>query len=196
MSLFKYSLSLSIIFLSLTSFASFSDMECLSGSFSTEVRHKGQPFGMTENKLFLDKQGCVLTIEHEKLKFMKKKWIVDVCRGPVHIKEDAGNINVFKRDDGCIEKKGSDYCQAFKTIKEVIQDDGLIFADGEKENLSTDHGRIFCSFLLVRKYLGEGLVFSKDHDYEGVLFSKEKVQKKRATETAPAINVNDGPADF
>jgi len=197
MSLFKFSFLVITFVFSFTSNATFTDAECLNSSFSTEVKHKGQPFGLTENKLFVDKQLCVLTISHEKMKYMKKKWVIDVCRGPVHIKEDAGNIDVYKREKGCATKSSGEYCKTFTNIKNIIQDDGLIFADGEKEDLATDHGRVYCSFLLVKKYLGEGIVFSKDGDFSGVLFSTRKSSiKKGATEVAPINNQDDGPADF
>jgi hypothetical protein len=195
MSLFKYSIILITLLISNYVSASFSDKECLTSSFATEVRHKGKPFGLTENVLNIDKQACVLTISHEHLKYMKKKWVIDVCREPVHIKEDAGNINVFKREKGCKESRSGKFCKTFSKIKEYIQDDGLIFADGGKSDISSAHGQVYCSFLLVKKYLGDGLVFSKDADYEGVLSREGITIKKEATDLAP-INQNDGPADF
>jgi hypothetical protein len=141
--------------------ASFDEMECLNSNFSTTVSHKGQPFGITENVITVSKVNCKVTIEHKKLKFMKNKYVVDVCRAPVHIKSGSGAIEVLKRKDECGKKSKGEFCKELKFIEEIIQDDGLIFAKGEKEDLGTDHGRIYCSYLLLRTYLGKGKVLSR-----------------------------------
>lgn len=163
MSSFKSKLFYSLVSLLMTFNvnAAFDEMECLNSSFSTTVSHKGQPFGMTDNVIKVSKENCVVTIEHEKLKFMKKKYVIDVCRAPVHIKSGAGAVEILKREGECGKKSKGEFCKELEFIEEIIQDDGLIFAKGEKENLGTDHGRIYCSYLLLRTYLGTGRVLSR-----------------------------------
>jgi len=143
------------------SFAAFDEMECLNSSFSTVVKHKGKPFGLTQNIIKVSKENCVVSIEHEKLKFMKKKYVIDVCRAPVHIKTGVGAVEVLKRDGECGKKAKGEFCNELKFIEEIIQDDGLIFAKGEKEDIGTDHGRIYCSYLLLKTYLKTGRVLSR-----------------------------------
>ncbi len=149
--------------------AAFTDSACLKSSFTTKVSHKSFPLGLSETVLTVSKDGCVITIEHEKLKYMKKKWVVDVCRGPIHIKYGTGSIDVFKRLGDCKGSMISDYCSNLSEIELLLQDDGLIFADGDKGNLDQDHGKIYCSYMLALSYLEKGMVFNIEQDYSNVL---------------------------
>lgn len=166
MSLFKFSL---FCLLYISSAHAFNDMDCLNSSYEAKVTHKGQPFGLTKNILDIKKEECVLTIAHEKYKFIKKKWNVDVCREPVHIKKGVGAVEVIKRQGDCPEGATAGFCGELHSIRSIIQDDGLIFAEGEKEDIGTDHGRVYCAYLLINAYLGRGLVFNRNQQYDGVL---------------------------
>lgn len=209
MSLFKFSFIALTISLSQLSVASFTDMECIDSNYTTEVTHKGQPFGLTENILKISKERCVITIEHEKLKYMKNKWVIDVCRGPVHVKSDKGSIEVIKRKGVCKQNSKQEFCATLSSIESIIQDDGLIFADGEKEDLSSDHGKTYCAFLLSRKYLRDGKIFNKGETYSNILevnniapvTSKTSVNTGTMAvgsnlEVTPVGTGNDAPADF
>lgn len=155
--------------LSTTASATFTDSACLKSSFDTKVSHKSFPLGFADTVLNVKKEGCVITIGHEKMKYMKKRWIIDVCRGPIHIKYGTGSIDVFKRLGDCKGSMASDYCSHLSTIELLLQDDGLIFADGDKGNLEQDHGKIYCSYMLALSYLNKGLVFNREQDYSNVL---------------------------
>jgi hypothetical protein len=163
MSLFKSKaiLTLLVLFFTSSAFSAFDEMQCLNSSFSTSVSHKGKPFGLTQNVIKIGKENCVITIEHEKLKFMKKKFVIDVCRAPVHIKAGVGAVEVLKREGECDKKAKGEFCKELRFIEDIIQDDGLIFAKGEKEDIETDHGRIYCSYLLLKAYLESGRVLSR-----------------------------------
>ncbi len=157
-------LKFNIIFLFLFLFNSyvysgFTDIDCLDENFLIEVSHKGHPFGLMKNILNIKKDKCVITVHHEKMKYLKRQWLIDVCRGPVHIKYGTGAVEVFKRDGNCSGE--SDYCDSTKDLLTVISDDGLIFAPGEKEDITSDHGKIYCSYLLIRTYLNKGAIFSR-----------------------------------
>lgn len=136
--------------------------QCVQSEFNTTVTHKGWPFGMHDVVLKLDKKQCKVLIDHEHFKYLKKSWEIDVCRGPVHIKMGTDSVEVFKRISSCNSgsSESSGYCSRYKNLTQVLQDDGLIFANGHKEDLSTDHGRVNCVFKLVKQYLNEGFVFS------------------------------------
>jgi len=138
----------------------FSDLDCVKSSFDASVSHKAFPFGLSQRKIHIEKKDCVIIVEHEKLKFIKKHWEIDVCRGPVHIKEGLGAVEVLRREGVC-KARENDFCSEFADIQKYIQDDGLIFAAGEKEDLSSDHGKLYCSFILISQYLGDGTVFSR-----------------------------------
>lgn len=165
-------------------FASFSDMDCLKSDFSTSIVHKAAPFGLLSKKLSIKKEKCVLTIEHEKFKYIKNKWIVDVCRSPIHIKSDSGSVEVVKRVGECRFGDKGDFCSLLGKIESLIQDDGLIFAEGSKEDLNTSHGKVHCASLLVDSHLRTGLVFDWTSNYTRVLkrksFKEERVKKIEA----------------
>jgi hypothetical protein len=189
MSWFKFKLLfvLLIALLSTVVSAAFTDTQCLQANFKTKVSHKGPPMGFLDAVLKVEKKDCVLTIQHEKLKYMKKKWMIDVCRGPVHIKYGTGSVDVLKRKGICKSNQLDDFCPAFQKLSQILQDDGLIFAKGEKENIEDDHGRIFCSYLLIQAYLEKGIIFSSDKSYENVL-NKEDYISSVGTEIDPATS--------
>lgn len=175
MLLFKFRIVLSLLFLShsmslmaLSSQSSlkFSLNECLDKTYTSEVTHKGQPFGLTDTTLRLEKEGCVLKIHHQSLKYLKKSWVVDVCRAPVHIKSGAGAVTVLRREGACTENLPSEFCLEAQEIKSIFQDDGLIFAEGEREDLNSAHGQIHCGYTLLQHYLDEGKVLSRHDNLE------------------------------
>jgi hypothetical protein len=165
-------------------------MECINSSYDSFVEHKAMPFGLSKTILGVSKKECLIVISHSKLKFMKSEWTIDICRGPVHIKKTGGAVEVLKRDNSC-EEGSSPFCKELDKIETVLQDDGLIFADGQKENISSEHGKIYCSFLLVKKYLRDGMIFNRGKDYSGVIFKKAP-----GPSSFGEIPTDDGPGDF
>lgn len=161
---------LALTFFTSSAFAAFSDTDCLESSFDTSVTHKAFPFGLTETTLAIKKNSCVIEITHNKLKMVDRKWIIDVCRGPIHIKYGTGSIDVFKRIDNCRNNNTpSEYCQHLSDLEVLLQDDGLIFADGDKDNLEETHGKVYCSYMLALAYLEKGMVFNRSQQYSDIL---------------------------
>lgn len=150
----------SIVFL--TSLSAFERKDCLNATYSTTISHNGHPFGLTQNLITVEKEKCSLKINTEKLKFQKNSWEIDVCRGPVHIKEGIGSVTVHKRIVDCQSNSEPDtFCDNYKKIDLYIQDFGLIFAKGEKEDLGSDHGKVYCASILLDEYLKVGTVLSR-----------------------------------
>ncbi len=168
MHLFKFSFLFLLTFFSLEAHALFSDSECLLSNYSAKVSHKGKPWGLTDNVLEISKNDCVITFQNEKMKLFKEKWIIDVCREPVHIKMGTEGIEIIKKTKDCIvgDKTPHKFCKLVQELDNTIQDDGLIFADGPRENLSTEHGKVYCSYLLAMSYLRFGSVFNRDTPYK------------------------------
>ena len=170
----------------------FSDNECLKSTFKTEISHRGFPLGLTQRILSIEKKDCQLEIRHQKWKFFKRHWTADVCREPVHLKETTGSVEVIKKTASCtLEKSGQNpFCQNFGELKNMIQDDGLIFALGDKEELASEHGKVYCAYLLLLAYAERGIIFSRSKEYAGILERKrpkrlegkpeEKREEKRA----------------
>lgn len=160
MRLFKFSLIL-LLLPTLSMATVYSEAECLDANYETTISHKGFPFGLTQNKLEVTKERCVITIGHEKMKFIKDKWVIDVCREPVHMKKGVGAVEVIKREGICVAGGKDVFCGEYDRLKALIQDDGLIFAEGEKEDLGSDHGKVYCAFSLLQRYLAQGIVLSR-----------------------------------
>lgn len=95
--------------------------------------------------------------------------MIDVCRGPVHIKKGLGAVEVIKKVNNCSGASKDEFCSEVKDLSTRLQDDGLIFATGIKENIESDHGKIYCSFLLLNKYLQESIIFNSSDDYDSNL---------------------------
>lgn len=136
----------------------FSSEACLKGSFNTSIEHDAYLFGLVKAKFDLKKDKCIIHVQYKEL--LEKSWTVDLCREPIHIKhKDKGTLTVFKKIKNC-DKSADKFCQSYRELIKVIQDYGLIFASGAREKLEESHGKVFCSYLLMKKYLEEGAIFS------------------------------------
>ncbi len=155
----------------------FSPKSCLDSNYIMTMEHKGPFFGLLRQQFTVDKKNCIVRIIHKK--FLPKEWIVDVCREPVHIKfSSATGVDVAKKDSDCINqdktRNTSDFCSQYFDVLDVIQDDGLIFAEGDRDDLSSNHGKTFCSYLLLKKYLNESVIFSRYTDVPDIFQEKPK----------------------
>lgn len=156
----------------------FSPRSCLDSVYNMRMIQKGPLFGLLKQEFVIIKDNCVVHITHKK--YLPKEWIIDVCREPVHIKvTSATGVDVAKKEAECLNKDKtkdtSDFCSQYFDLMDVIQDDGLIFADGDRDNLSSDHGKTFCAYLLMKKYLNEAVVFSRYTDVPDIFLEKSKV---------------------
>ncbi|HXH29754.1 MAG TPA: hypothetical protein VNJ01_02965 [Bacteriovoracaceae bacterium] len=155
----------------------FSSKSCLDASYKMKMTQKGPLFGLLKQEFIVDKNNCIVHVIHKK--YLPKEWIVDVCREPVHIKvTSATGVDVAKKEAECFNqdktKDTSDFCSQYFDLLDVIQDDGLIFAEGDRDDLSSNHGKTYCSYLLVRKYLNESVVFSRYTDVPEIFLDKSK----------------------
>lgn len=166
----------------------FSSKSCLDSTYKMKMVQKGPLFGLLKQEFVIDKKGCIVNVSHKK--YLPKEWFVDVCREPVHIKvTSATGVDVAKKEADCLNvdktKDTSDFCSQYFDMMDVIQDDGLIFAEGDRDNLSSDHGKTYCSYLLLKKYLNDSVVFSRYTDNQDIFLEKVK--------DAPASNVGPKP---
>lgn len=139
--------------------AKFSSKECLESSFETIIKSKGKFFGLIKNDLKVKKNKCLIEIRHKGI--LESIWNIDICREPIHMKVTSkGSQNVFKKANECNSESTDDFCYYLNELKVNIDDYGLIFAKGLKENLKDPHGQIYCTSLLINKYFDENIVFS------------------------------------
>jgi hypothetical protein len=153
----------------------FSPKSCLDSNYKMTMVQKGPLFGLLKHEFMINKTGCIIKISQRK--YIPKEWVIDVCREPVHIKvSSATGIDVAKKTGECIQKDNtrdtSDFCSQYYDLMDVIQDDGLIFAEGDRDNLASDHGKTFCSYLLVKRYLNDSIVFSRYTDVPDIFIEK------------------------
>jgi hypothetical protein len=141
----------------------FSDEACLKEDFKTKVVHKAWPFGLFENEIKISKNLCLLEITGVKYRVFKKKWSIDICRLPIHIKHGVSAVDVYKREGACppydAKNITGDFCLNLAHLEKLILDEGLIFAEGFKEDLVSSHGKVYCTYLLLQGYLREGIVY-------------------------------------
>lgn len=167
----------------------FSSKECLDAEYSTLIKHEGKFFGLIKNELNIKKNKCIIEVKFKNI--LEKKWLIDVCREPIHIKLTAkGGQSVYKRTSNCTSSSEIEFCQYKKELKDVLQDYGLIFAEGEREILTSAHGQTYCSYMLVKKYLDDGILFSK-FDVPNNIFENSElpavITKPKPSVVAPSI---------
>ncbi len=187
---FRYSI-LVVLFISSTAFGQkFTSKQCLDAKFETSIKHEGKFFGLIKNNLKIEKSQCIVEIKFKNI--LETKWLIDICREPIHIKVTSkGSQSVYKRSEKCEKSNKSDYCSFYIELYDTLQDYGLIFAEGERENLSTSHGQTYCTFLLLKRYLHDGYLFSK-YDLPKNLFVE--LGQTGSSTTLPVRPVPESPA--
>ncbi len=162
----------------------FTSRICLMTNFDTSIEHEGKFFGLVKNKLDIKKEDCLVEINYKNI--LDTKWIVDICREPVHIKvKSRGSLEFYKRKGNCSEYNDQ-YCKSWGELKQILQDHGLIFAKGERESLQSSHGKTYCTYLLMNKYLGEGVLFSK-YKQTPDIFTEVKPDVKKEVIKTPKV---------
>lgn len=171
----------------------FSPRDCLEASFKTQLVQRGPLFGLLPHELIVNKNNCLINVKYRR--YLPKEWSIDICREPVHIKvSSATGVDVAKKIEDCIKpdktRNTSDFCGQYFALQDVMQDDGLIFAEGDRDSLSTPHGKIYCTYLLLDRYLGDGIVFSRYTELPDIFKKQEKLapaQPAASSEAAPAV---------
>lgn len=167
--------ALALLSFSVVAQTRFSPKSCLDSSYKMKMVQKGPLFGLLKQEFVIDKKNCIVHLTHQK--YFPKEWFIDVCREPVHIKvTSATGVDVAKKEGECLHvdktKDTSDFCSQYFDLMDVIQDDGLIFAEGDRDNLSSDHGKTYCTYLLLKKYLNDSVIFSRYTDVPDIFLEK------------------------
>lgn len=173
---------------------------CLKENYEVFISHRTFPLGLTTKDLSIKKEKCLIEFTHTSFFVWKKGWTIDVCREPVHIKKGARSVEVIKRrgwcdkyPNGSFKEEHEKFCSVTSELEEIIENDGLIFADGEKENILNDHGKVYCSFVLLKRYLRRGEVFSRFSKISSYKSDREIRTKQAETDSAdynrPSIEV-------
>ncbi len=173
---YKFNLFIMLLLISASSIGSdekFTSEQCLKAQLETNIIHSGKLFGLIKSDLKISKGECIIKVTYKNI--LETKWIVDVCREPIHVKVTSkGSQDVYKRVKECDAGNPTDFCTHWNELSNVLQDHGLIFASGERENITTSHGKTYCTYLLLKKHLGKGILFSK-YDVPGSIFEDDLV---------------------
>ena len=125
----------------------FEDENCLKGDFTSRIEKPFGPLGFLKEAIDVKKSKCNIVVESVRAKYIAEKWMIDVCREPVHIKYGNQFQNVVKRNSAVCSGAETDFCQEYAELKLVLEDKGLIYGEGQREDLTSDHGKIYCSYL-------------------------------------------------
>jgi len=168
----------------------FTSMECVSQSFSGSFAIEKGPFGLLPLKMNVKKNRCIIDIEYDVI--TNTHWIIDLCREPVHIKKNSWSGDGFQIRKNYPCKDETTYCQQVDELLSNIENEALIYAKGERETLTTDHGKFFCTYLLLKNYLKEGKVFSLTVPDSINIFEKTLLESfGQKTEVTPNIAPTD-----
>jgi hypothetical protein len=192
MAFIKFSLLFIFIFSTALAQTRFSSKSCLDSSYKMKMIQKGPLFGLLKQEFQIDKKNCLIHILHHK--YFPKEWYIDVCREPVHIKvTSATGVDVAKKDGNCLNvdksRDTSDFCSQYFNLIDVIQDDGLIFAEGDRDNLSSAHGKTYCTYLLIKKYLNESVIFSRYTEVPDIFLEPSKAAPAPVTLPPEGVEV-------
>ncbi len=188
--------------------ARFSSKSCVDSSYKMKMIQRGPLFGLLKQEFVINKKNCLIHVTHRK--YLPREWFVDVCREPVHIKvTSATGVDVAKKEVSCQNadktRDTSDFCSQFYVLMDVIQDDGLIFAEGDRDNLGSDHGKTYCTYLLLKRYLNESVIFSRYTEVPDIFIEriegspipgglpKQEIEVKKENPEAQVEPMHSGP---
>ena len=183
----QYNIIFLLSILSLNSFALDEDA-CFKKSFNVELKRSVGPLGAGKRVTTIKKSECEIVLNYQEFQYRKTNWLVDICREPIHIKKGTDSVEVIKRTKSCTSLKGP-FCDEAKVVLNILQDEGLIFAKGARDNLDSDHGKVYCAFLLTKKYLNSDRAFNRGESLQNRLVDTGK--NKQSVRFQPSIQVED-----
>jgi len=173
-----------LIFLSLISLNSFSQNieSCLKSDFSSQISNSDFLWGLVKYELNISKKRCVIKLLKDK--GLKSEWEIDICREPIHIKAmQYFTKKEYIKDMTCSQKSKNTFCKKTAQLLRLLEKEALIHALGEREDLNSQHGQVYCLYKLINEYLMHDEVFSMNRSYvnaqfHGVSFGGTKTDKK------------------
>lgn len=184
---FKASLLVALWAISSHGMERFSPQACLEARYRSVLTHAGPLFGLFTRELVVDKHDCVLKVSHRR--WTTHAWVVDVCREPVHIKTTSmTGVTVAKKTVACgtPEAEETEFCKQYAAMMSAIQDDGLIFAEGDRDSLASPHGKTYCAYVLMERYLKDSLMLSLYTPVPDIFQAPSGRPSKAAPVVAPA----------
>jgi hypothetical protein len=176
----KFSLIFSFLISPAFAISKFTSDECLNSEFETKLENAPRFFGLLKNNLKITKKKCEIDIQLEN--FFNKIWNIDICREPVHFKMTSKSApDVFKREKKCFAGDKTPFCEYWYELFTVLQEQGLVFANGIKENIKDQHGQIYCTYILLQRYLDDGIMFSHFENNIDIFHPKKSHTRKEET---------------
>lgn len=177
-----------IFLLGVLSFNSFAldENACFKKSFNVTLKRSVGPLGAGKRVTSIKKNDCEIVLNYQEFQYRKTNWLIDICREPIHIKKGTDSVEVIKRTSSCLSSKGP-FCDEVNVILSILQDEGLIFAKGGRDNLESDHGKVYCAFLLAKKYLNSDKAFNRGESLQNRLVGAGKNQQNLQTKTSAQL---------
>lgn len=174
---------------------SFDEDICFKKSFNVILKRSVGPLGAGKRITSVKKTDCEIVLNYQEYQYRKTNWLIDTCREPIHIKKGIDSIDVLKKNGECKVSKNN-FCEESLKVLSVLQDEGLIFAKGSRENLETDHGKVYCAFLLVKKYLNSNEAFSREESLKNSLLKRGKMPPLLETDISQNQRVEQPIKDY
>ncbi|MDA8792728.1 hypothetical protein N9N67_05750 [Bacteriovoracaceae bacterium] len=145
---------------------------CLSSGFDEKINSKFGVFNMFSQYVFIKKTDCEVNISFHR--FLPSSYSVNYCKNLVHVKTNGflGEDIYYRKDMSCKLKPKRPFCRAIKDLFHQIESVGLTYAKGEKTDLKTAYGKIYCINKALRQYLFKGVIL--DQSFSGKLFKFER----------------------
>lgn len=161
---------ISLFVISLNAYPMFKSSDCINSDFTAVAQRKGAFFGTLDYKFLITKKRCVISVEHKDI--LESHWDFDICREPVHLKVNQYfSQKVYIKKEDCFDKSKDTFCRKTKEFLSLIQQEGLINAKGERDTLSTEHGKVYCAFKILQKHLKDQSIFMMNNPSNPSLFS-------------------------
>lgn len=171
-----------ISLVSINSYAMFSSDICVTGEFVAQTQRQGAFWGAFKREFKVSKSRCKVVIKHDDV--ISSEWEIDICKEPINLKvEQYFTKKHYIKEEICTKKSKSTFCRKVYELSALINKEGLVLAEGERDSLETEHGKIYCLSLILEKYLMKGDVFSMNHSQKVALFNDE-VSINRSKTTA------------
>lgn len=161
-------------------FCMFKTSDCVGQSFVGKFSIQKGPFGLFPLEMVVKKNRCIIDIS--KKLFLESSWQIDLCREPVHIKRKSWTGDGFDLRKSYPCKEDKSYCQVVDELITSVENDALIYAQGERETLYSDHGKFYCTYLLLKSYLRDAKVFSLTVPSSVNIFEKTPLENFGAQE--------------
>ena len=166
----------------------FTSSECILTSFKKKIQLPNKYFGIFKRELFLSKERCLMSLKY-KYSFWFSQWEIDLCRDPIHVRyENFFGPELIRKDGECDKGQKNSFCQTLSNLHDLIDNELLIYSEGERDQISSGHGTAYCLDLLFKSYLVRNFSFSMEQSNNYNIFKNEKIDPASPVHWPPSAD--------